>query len=102
MKFMNHPLEELENLLRDYTRPRCEDIKVQEADSKLEATKYEIKARIIEIAAENPFRGMEMDNPNRHIKHFTTLCNTMRQEGFPDEWFKWNLFLYSLAGEVKT
>jgi hypothetical protein len=26
----------------------------------------------------------------------------MRQEGFPDEWFKWNLFLYSLAGEVKT
>jgi hypothetical protein len=47
MKFMNHPLEELENLLRDYTRPRCEDIKVQEADSKLKATKYEIKAQII-------------------------------------------------------
>jgi hypothetical protein len=31
-----------------------------------------------------------------------TLCNTVRQEGVPDEWFKWNLFPYSLAGEVKT
>jgi hypothetical protein len=26
----------------------------------------------------------------------------MRQEGVPDEWFKWNLFLYSLGGEAKT
>jgi hypothetical protein len=46
-----------------------------------------------------PFRGMETDNPYRHIKHFTTLCNTVRQEGVPDEWFKWNLFPYLLAKE---
>jgi hypothetical protein len=26
----------------------------------------------------------------------------MCQEGVPDEWFKWNLFPYSLAGEAKT
>jgi hypothetical protein len=26
----------------------------------------------------------------------------VRQEGVPDEWFKWNLFPYSLAGEEKT
>jgi hypothetical protein len=26
----------------------------------------------------------------------------VRQEGLPDEWFKWNLFLYSLAGNAKT
>jgi hypothetical protein len=32
----------------------------------------------------------------------TTLCNTMCKEGVPDEWFKWNLFPYSLAGEAKT
>jgi hypothetical protein len=29
------------------------------------------------------------------------LCNTVHQEGVPDEWFKWNLFPYSLAGEAK-
>jgi hypothetical protein len=26
----------------------------------------------------------------------------VRQEGVPDEWFKWKLFPYSLAGEAKT
>jgi hypothetical protein len=60
------------------------------------------KARIIETAVATPFRGMEMENPYRHIKHFTMLCNTVRQEGVPDEWFKWNLFTYSLTSEAKT
>jgi hypothetical protein len=34
-------------------------------------TKYDIKARIIKIAATNPCRGVETDNPYRHIKRFT-------------------------------
>jgi hypothetical protein len=70
--------------------------------TKLEATKYEIKSKIIEMVAANPFEGMVTENPYRHIRHFTTLCNTVRQEGVPDEWFKWNLFPYLLAGEAKT
>jgi hypothetical protein len=63
----------------------------------LKETKYEIKSKIIEMAAANPFEGMVTENPYRHIRHFTTLCNTVRQEGVPNEWFKWNLFPYSLA-----
>jgi hypothetical protein len=102
MAFANHPVEEPEKSLRDYASPRFEDIKVQESDSKLEVTKYEIKARIIEMAVATPFRRMVTENPYRHIRHFTTLCNTVRQEGVLDEWFKWNLFPYSLAGEAKT
>jgi hypothetical protein len=95
-------VEEPEKSLRDYASPRCEDIKVQESDSKLEATKYEIKSKIIEMVAANPFEGMVTENPYRHIRHFMTLCNTVRQEGVPHELFKWNLFPYSLAGEAKT
>jgi hypothetical protein len=102
MEFVNQPVEEPEKSLRDYTSPRCEDIRVQESDLKLEATKYEIKSKIIEMVAANPFEGMVTKNPYRHIRHFTMLCNTVRQEGVPDEWFKWNLFPYSLAGEAKT
>jgi hypothetical protein len=102
MAFTNHPVEEPEKSLRDYASTRCEDIKVQESDLKLEATKYEIKARIIEMAAATPFEGMETENPYRHIRQFTTLCNMMHQEGVPNEWFKWNLFPYSLVGEAKT
>jgi hypothetical protein len=102
MAFVNQLVEEPEKSLRDYASPRCEDIKVQESDSKLEVTKYEIKSKIIEMVAANPFEGMVSENPYRHIRHFTTLCNTVRQEGVPDEWFKWNLFPYSLAGNANT
>jgi hypothetical protein len=44
------------------------------------------------MAAATTFEGMATENPYRHMRHFTTLCNTVRQEGVPDEWFKWNLF----------
>jgi hypothetical protein len=98
MAFVNRHLEEREKSLQDYASPQCEDINVQMSDSKLKAAKYEIKARIIEMVA----AGMETDNPYRHNKHFTTLCNTVRQEGVRDEWFKWNLFSNSLAGEAKA
>jgi hypothetical protein len=54
------------------------------------------------MVAANPFEGMVSENPYRHTRHFTTLCNTVRQEGVPDGWFKWNHFPYSLAGEAKT
>jgi hypothetical protein len=53
------------------------------------------------MVAATPFEGMVMENPYRHIRHFMMLCNTVRQ-GVPDEWFKWNLFPYSLAREAKT
>jgi hypothetical protein len=102
MAFINQPMEEPEKSLRDYASPRCEDIKVKESDLKLEATKYETKSKIIEMVAANPFERMVTENPYRHIRHFTTLCNTVRQEGVSDEWFKWNLFPYSLAGNANT
>jgi hypothetical protein len=71
-------VEEPEKSLRDYASPRCEDIRVQESDSKLEATKYEIKSKIIEMVAATPFEGMVTENLYKHTKHFMTLCNTVR------------------------
>jgi hypothetical protein len=79
MAFANRPVEEPNKSLRDYASPRCEDIKVQESDSKLEATKDEIKSKIIEMVAANPFEGMVTENPYRHTRHITTLCNTVCQ-----------------------
>jgi hypothetical protein len=62
MAFINHPAEVPEKSLMDYASPRCEDINVQESDLKLEATKYELKARIIEMAAATPLEGMDTEN----------------------------------------
>jgi hypothetical protein len=72
-------------IIKGLASPRCEDIKVQESDSKLEATKYEINSKIIKMAAATPFEGMATENPYRHIRHFTELCNTVRQKGVPDD-----------------
>jgi hypothetical protein len=83
MAFVNQPVEEPGKSLRDYASPRCEDIKVQESDSKLETTEYEIKSKIIEMVAANPFEGMVTENPYRHIRHFTTICNTVAKKEFP-------------------
>jgi hypothetical protein len=55
MAFVRNLLEELEKSLRDYASPRCEDIKVQESDLVLQATRYQIKPRIIEMAETNLF-----------------------------------------------
>jgi hypothetical protein len=66
MAFVNQPVEEREKSLRDYASPQCEDIRVQESDSKLEATKYVIKSKIIKMVAANPFEGMVTENPYRH------------------------------------
>jgi hypothetical protein len=65
MAFVNKSVEEPEKSLSDYASPRYEDIKVQESDSKLEATKYEIKSKIIEMVAANPFEGTVTENPYR-------------------------------------
>ena len=87
-------MEEGEKSLRDYVSPRSEDFDMQKSDSVLRATEYEIKPQIIKMAAANPFRGDETDNPYRHIKWFTMLCNTVQQDGVPLAWFRWNLFPY--------
>jgi hypothetical protein len=77
-----------------------EDIKVQKSNLILEATEYKIKLRMIEMAAANPFRGVKIENPYRHIEHFTMLCNTV-QQGVLVDWYKWNLFHTNLQMKQK-
>jgi hypothetical protein len=84
-----------------YASPQLEDIEVQKLDLILEATGYKIKPQLIEMVAANPFRGVKMDNPYRHVERFTMLCNTVQQEGVPVDWYKWNLFPYSLVDKAK-
>jgi hypothetical protein len=100
MDLFTSPLEDEEMSLRELVMPSMEDIEMQKSDLVLATTHYEVKPRIIKLVATNPFRGLEDDNPYRHIKEFTMLCNTMQQEGVPAVWFKWNLFPFPLEDEA--
>jgi hypothetical protein len=100
MDLFTSPLEDDEMSLRELAMPSMEDIAIQKSDLALATTHYEVKPRIIKLVATNPFRGLEDDNPYRHIKEFTMICNTV-QQGVPASWFKWNLFPFSLEDEAR-
>jgi hypothetical protein len=79
MDFFTSPLEDEEMSLRGLEMPSMEDIEMQKSDLTLATTHYEVKPRIIKLVATNPFRGLEDDNPYRHIKEFTMIWNTVQQ-----------------------
>jgi hypothetical protein len=93
-------LEDKEMSLRELAMPSMEDIEMQKSDLTLATTHYEVKPGIIKLVVTKPFRGLEDDNPYRHIKEFTMICNTV-QQGVTSAWFKWNLFPFSLEDEAR-
>jgi hypothetical protein len=101
MDFFTSPLEDEEMSLRELAMSSMEDIEMQKLDLILATTHYEVKSGIINLVATNPFRGLEDDNPYRHIKEFMMIYNTVRQEGVPPAWFRWNLFSFSLEDEAQ-
>jgi hypothetical protein len=101
MDLFTSPLEDEEMSLRDLEIPSMEDIEMQKSDLTFATTHYEVKPRIIKLVATKPFRRLEDDNPYRHIKEFTMICNMVQQEGVPAAWFKWNLFPFSLEDEAR-
>ena len=96
-----NPNPEEEKSLRDYAIPLVKEFDIQKSDSVLSAKSYKLNQGTIEMVKRNPFQGVETDNPYRHIERFTMLCNTLQQEGIPPTWFRWNLFLFPLAGEAR-
>jgi hypothetical protein len=101
MDLFTSPLEDDEMSLRELEMPSMENIEMQKSDLALATTHYKVKPRIIKLVATKPFRGLEDDNPYRHIKEFTMICNTVQQEGIPVAWFKCNLFPFSLEDEAR-
>jgi hypothetical protein len=88
MDLFTSPFEDEEMSLRELAMPSMEDIEMQKSYLALATTYYEVKPRIIKLVVTKPFRGLEDDNPYRHIKEFTMICNTVQQGGVPDTWFK--------------
>jgi hypothetical protein len=95
MDLFTSPLEDEEMSLRELAMSSMEDIEMQKSDLTLATTHYEMKPGILKLVATKPFRGLEDDNPYRHIKEFTMICNKM-QQGVPTAWFRWNIFPFSL------
>jgi hypothetical protein len=79
MDLFTSPLEDEEMSLRELAMSSMEDIEMQKSDLALATNHYEVKPKIINLVVTNHFRGLEDDNPYRHIKEFTMICNTVQQ-----------------------
>jgi hypothetical protein len=77
MDLFTSRLDDKEMSLRELAMPSIEDIEMQKSDLGLATTHYEVKPRIINLVVTNPFRGLEDDNPYRHIKEFMMICKTV-------------------------
>jgi hypothetical protein len=91
MDLFTSPLEDEEMSLKDLAMPSMEYIEMQKSDLTLASTHYDVKPGIIKLVATNPIRGLEDDNPYRHIKEIMMICNTV-QQGVLAAWLKWILF----------
>jgi hypothetical protein len=67
MDLFTSPLEDEEMSLIELAMPSMENIEMQKSDLMLATTHYEVKPRIFKLVVTNPFRGLEDDNPYRHI-----------------------------------
>ncbi|GKF98191.1 hypothetical protein Tco_0296974, partial [Tanacetum coccineum] len=66
------------------------------------ADQFELKPELIDFISNNPFFGLENDDPHSHIRRFYQMTRTLRLNQGPDDMVKLILFSFSLKGAAKT
>jgi hypothetical protein len=101
MDLFTSPLEDEEMSLSELAMPPMEDIEMQKSDLALATTHYDVKSRIIKLVVTKPFRGLEDDNPYRHIKEFTMNATRCNKKEFQPLGLS-GIFFHSLSKMVHT
>jgi hypothetical protein len=71
MDLFTSPSEDEEMSLRELAMPSMEDIEMQQSDLILATTHYEVKPRIIDLVATNPFRAcLGISGMNGNERHW--------------------------------
>ncbi|GKE39385.1 reverse transcriptase domain-containing protein [Tanacetum coccineum] len=66
------------------------------------ADEFELKTELLDFISNNPFFGLENDDPHSHIKRFLQISRTLRLNQVPDDVVKLILFPFSLKGAAET
>ncbi|GJW28748.1 hypothetical protein Tco_0045623 [Tanacetum coccineum] len=89
----------MEELLRAPTEGYGEAIVLPE----INADHFEIKTNLLQLVQENPFHGLENENPHAHINSFKRTLLDLRFRNVPNDVIKLMMFPYSLeGGSAKT
>ena len=60
---------------------------------------FELKIGLIHLLSK--FRGLENEDPHKHLKEFHIVCATMRPQGISKDHVKLRAFLFSLEDYAK-
>ncbi|GKD05610.1 hypothetical protein Tco_1180584 [Tanacetum coccineum] len=66
------------------------------------ANEFELKTELLDFISNNPFSGLENDDPHSHIKRFYQITRTFKINQVPHDVVKLILFPFSLKGAVET
>ncbi|GKD04869.1 reverse transcriptase domain-containing protein [Tanacetum coccineum] len=66
------------------------------------ADEFELKTELLDFVSNNPFFGLENDDPHSHIRRFYQITRTLRLNQVPDDVVKLILFPFSLKGAAET
>ncbi|GKA16713.1 reverse transcriptase domain-containing protein [Tanacetum coccineum] len=66
------------------------------------ADQFELKPELLDSISNNPFFGLENDDPHSHIKRFYQITRTFKINQVPHDVVKLILFLFSLKGAAET
>ena len=60
---------------------------------------FKLKFKLIHLLP--TFRGLENEDPHKHLKEFHVVCSGMRPQRVIEEWIKLRAFLFSLGNRAK-
>ncbi|GKC48619.1 hypothetical protein Tco_1071364, partial [Tanacetum coccineum] len=66
------------------------------------ADQFELKPELLDFISNNPFFGLENDDPHSHIKRFYQITQTFKINQVPHDVVKLILFPFSLKGAAET
>ncbi|GKC09942.1 reverse transcriptase domain-containing protein [Tanacetum coccineum] len=66
------------------------------------ANQFELKPELLDFISNNPFFGLENDDPHSHIKRFYQITRTFKINQVPHDVVKLILFPFSLKGAAET
>ncbi|GKB33504.1 hypothetical protein Tco_0872905 [Tanacetum coccineum] len=66
------------------------------------ANKFELKIELLDFISNNPFFGLDNDDPHSHIKRFYQITQTLKLNQVPHDVVKLILFSFSLKGAAET
>lgn len=87
-----------ERTLRQLTAPNVDQqpLCIQYGDM---TTPFELKSGLIHLLP--TFRGLENENPHKHLKEFHVVCSSMKPNGITEDQIKLRAFPFSLADGAK-